>query len=176
MTFGWPGKNRNNCRIFLHAPCSTLFGVAVQVKQTCQTIQVTLDCTASSFLPCLYTCCHLVGNQQVFAHSQIVVVFVVCHFTQWSGIHCQIKKIMVFCFQNCSGLQWENVAQVIEKNFWNSRMQAKFAECFRWLEQFFRAMKSQNNFWNRMLLSCSWRFLKCNTLEQWEFKLEKNGI
>ena len=52
----------------------------------------------------LYPCCHLEGNQQVFAHSQIVVVFVVCHFTQWSGIHCQIKKGMVFCFQNCSGI------------------------------------------------------------------------
>ena len=32
---------------------------------------------------------------------------------------------MVFCYQNCSDLLWEKIVLVIEKNFWNSRLQAK---------------------------------------------------
>ena len=29
---------------------------------------------------------------------------------------------MVFCYQNCSDLLWEKIVLVIEKNFWNSRL------------------------------------------------------
>ena len=43
----------------------------------------------------------------------------------------------------------------------------------RSLEQFIQTVKGQMNFWNRMFLTCSWRFLRSNTLEQLEFKLEK---
>jgi hypothetical protein len=32
---------------------------------------------------------------------------------------------MVFCYQNCSDLLWEKIVQVIEKNFWNSRLKAE---------------------------------------------------
>ena len=36
-------------------------------------------------------------------------------------------------------------------------------------------MKGQNNFWlQNAFLTCSWRFLRSNKLEQLEFKLEKN--
>ena len=93
----------------------------------------------------LYPCCHLEGNQQVFAHSQIVVVFVVCHFTQWSGIHCQIKKGMVFCFQNCSGiLQEKNCSQDKLLKF---KTEGRIIEkCLRSLAQFFRSVKSEQFF------------------------------
>ena len=29
---------------------------------------------------------------------------------------------MVFCYQNCSDLLWKQIVLVIEKNFWNSRL------------------------------------------------------
>ena len=44
----------------------------------------------------------------------------------------------------------------------------------RTLEQFIQTVKSQNNFWSQnAFLTCSWRFLISNKLEQLEFKLEK---
>ena len=36
-----------------------------------------------------------------------------------------LRKGMVFCYQNCSGLVWEKIVPVIEKNFWNSRLKAE---------------------------------------------------
>ena len=30
-----------------------------------------------------------------------------------------LKRVMVFCSQNCSDLLWERIVLVIEKNFWN---------------------------------------------------------
>ena len=30
-----------------------------------------------------------------------------------------------FCNQNCSDLLWEKIVNVIEKNFWNTRMKAE---------------------------------------------------
>ena len=44
----------------------------------------------------------------------------------------------------------------------------EFAKFLRSLEQFIQTVKGQNNF-----LTCSWRFLISNKLEQLEFKLEK---
>ena len=35
------------------------------------------------------------------------------------------KSEMVVCYQNCSDLLWEKNVLVIEKNFWNSRLQAE---------------------------------------------------
>ena len=54
----------------------------------------------------------------------------------------------------------------------------EFAKFLRSVEQFIQTMKGQNNFWQQyVFLTCSWRFLIINTLEQLEFKLEKiNGI
>ena len=32
---------------------------------------------------------------------------------------------MVFCFQNCSDLLWEEIVLLIKKNFWNSRLKVE---------------------------------------------------
>ena len=37
---------------------------------------------------------------------------------------------IVFCYQNCSDLLWAKIVLVIEKNFWNSRLQAKNLQNF----------------------------------------------
>ena len=37
---------------------------------------------------------------------------------------------MVFCYQNCSDLQWEKIILVIEKKFWNSRLKAENLQNF----------------------------------------------
>ena len=51
----------------------------------------------------------------------------------------------------------------------------RFAKILRSLEQFVRTVKGQNSFWKQnAFLTCSWRFLRSNKLEQLEFKLEKN--
>jgi hypothetical protein len=44
----------------------------------------------------------------------------------------------------------------------------EFAKNLRSLEQFIQTVKGQNAF-----LTCSWRFLMSNKLEQFKFKLEK---
>ena len=59
---------------------------------------------------------------------------------------------MVFCLQNNSDLLWKKIVLVIEKNFWNSSLNAKnFAKILRSLEQYIQKVKGQYNFWNRML-------------------------
>ena len=74
---------------------------------------------------------------------------------------------------------WEKIVLVIvlfsdqEKLLKFEAEGREFAKILRSLEQFIQTVKVQNNFGNRMLfLTCSWRFLKSNTLEQLEFKLE----
>ena len=50
----------------------------------------------------------------------------------------------------------------------------EFAKILRNLEQFIQTVNGQNNFWlQNAFLTCSWRFLISNKLEQLEFKLEK---
>ena len=49
---------------------------------------------------------------------------------------------MVFCYQDCSDLLWENFVLSIEKKFWNSRL-----NFLRSLEQFIQTVKGQNNLW-----------------------------
>ena len=50
----------------------------------------------------------------------------------------------------------------------------EFAKILRSLEQFIQTVKGQNNFWKQnAFLTCSWRFLRSNNLEQLEFDLEK---
>ena len=49
----------------------------------------------------------------------------------------------------------------------------EFAKVLRSLEQFVQTVKGQNNFCQQnAFVTCSWRFLKSNELEQLEFKLE----
>ena len=54
----------------------------------------------------------------------------------------------------------------------------EFAKILRSLEQFAQTVKGQNNVcYQNAFLTCSWRFLGSNKLEQLELKLEKiNGI
>ena len=43
----------------------------------------------------------------------------------------------------------------------------EFAKFLRSLEQFIQTVKGQNNFWQQdAFLTCSWRFLRSNKLEQ----------
>ena len=52
----------------------------------------------------------------------------------------QIPRTIVFCYQNCSDLQWENVL----KSKADGR---EFAKDLISLEQFDLTVKGQNNFW-----------------------------
>ena len=50
----------------------------------------------------------------------------------------------------------------------------EFPKILRSQEQFVQTVKGRNNFWlQNAFLTCSWRFLRNNKLEQLEFKLEK---
>ena len=50
----------------------------------------------------------------------------------------------------------------------------EFAKVLRSLELFVRTLKGQDNFLEtECFLTCSWRFLRYNELEQLEFKLEQ---
>ena len=49
----------------------------------------------------------------------------------------------------------------------------EFAKCLRSRVQFVQRVKGQNNFWNIILFTYFGRFLRSNTLEQLDFKLEK---
>ena len=49
----------------------------------------------------------------------------------------------------------------------------EFAKILRSLEQFVQTVKGQNNFWQQnAFLTCSWKFLRYDKLEQLEFKLK----
>ena len=74
----------------------------------------------------------------------------------------------VFCYQNCSDILWEKIVLVIKKNFWNSRLKAENLNfLLRSLEQLIQTVKGQNSFWHQIaFLTCSWRFLISNKLEQ----------
>ena len=50
----------------------------------------------------------------------------------------------------------------------------EFSKFLRSLEQFIQTVKGQNNSWlQNAFLTCSWRFLRLDTLEQLKSKLEK---
>ena len=66
-----------------------------------------------------------------------------CKFFLW--------KVMVFCYQNCSGLLWEKNVLVIEKNFWNSRLNAENLQKFWDLwNNLFKQSKVRTIFGNRI--------------------------
>ena len=76
-------------------------------------------------------------------------------------------KNMVFCFQNCSYLttQWKKIVLEIEKNFWKLFKMTK--TIYSNSERSVQLLK-QNTF-----LTCSWRFLRSDTIEQLEFNWKK---
>ena len=69
----------------------------------------------------------------------------------WPRKNVEHKK-MVFCYQNCSDLLWEEIVQVVEKNFWNSRLKAEDLQKF-WdhSNNLFKQWKVRTIFGNRML-------------------------
>ena len=79
-----------------------------------------------------------------------------------------VSKIVLTFFQ-------EEIVTVIEKTFLKFEAEGReFEKQLRSLEQFIQASKI--NFRNRMfVLTYSWSFHRFNTLEQLEFKLEKNS-
>ena len=88
------------------------------------------------------------------------------------GIHsfCSLTE-MVFCYQNCFDLLWSHVRRNCssdrEKLLKFEAEGREFAKFLRSLEQFIWTVK-QN-----AALTCSWRFLISNKLEQLKFKLKR---
>ena len=82
-------------------------------------------------------------------------------------INIGIWEWMVFCYQNCSDLLWEKIVLVIEKIREFEAEGREFAKFLRSVEQFIQTVKGQNYFWQQnAFLTCSWRFLRYNKLEQ----------
>ena len=53
----------------------------------------------------------------------------------------------------------------------------EFSNFLRLIEQSIQTVKGQNNFWYKQnaFLTCSWRFLRYDKLEQFEFKLKEKS-
>ena len=77
------------------------------------------------------------------------------------GFYAKLRSVLkwYFFYQICSGLLWEKIVLV----GWRPRI----CKIFEITENNFRT-----NFGNRMLLTCSWRFLIPSKLEKLEWKLE----
>ena len=75
---------------------------------------------------------------------------------------------MLFCFQNCLDLLWKTIDLLIEKNVWHLRLNAKNLQIF-----YSNSERSVQFLEHNAILTCFWRFLGSNILEQ--FKLEKNN-
>ena len=61
----------------------------------------------------------------------------------------------------------EKIVLVTEKNFWNSGLKAKNLQKFEITRTIYSNSEDQDNFWlQNAFLTCSWRFLRSNTLEQ----------
>ena len=82
---------------------------------------------------------------------------------------------MVFCYQNCfDHAVRKNCSSDQEKLLKFEAEGREFVKNLRSLQQFIQTVKGQNNFWEQnVFLTCSWRFLIHNKLEQFKFKLEK---
>ena len=79
---------------------------------------------------------------------------------------------MVFCFQNTVTKKCFSDQEILLKLETEGR---EFPNILKSQEQFIQTVKGQNNFWQQnTFLTCSWRFLRPNKLDQLEFKLEKN--
>ena len=74
------------------------------------------------------------------------------YFPNWSGdILEKLKGFFLKLNKNCSELMWKKIVLVIRKNFWNSRLKAKY---LRSPEQFIQTVKGQNNFGNDAFSTC----------------------
>jgi hypothetical protein len=74
---------------------------------------------------------------------------------------------LVFCFQNCSDLLWEKIVLVIEKNFWNLGWRPRISKIFEITWTIYSNSERSDQFLeHNAFLTCSWRFLRSNILEQ----------
>ena len=74
---------------------------------------------------------------------------------------------MVFCDQNCSDLLWEKTVLVIEKNIWNSRLKGKNCKIFEITRTIYsNSERSEQFLVTECFLTCSWRFLRSQKIEQ----------
>ena len=81
----------------------------------------------------------------------IFKLYCVSNFYDYVSCHRQLEE-MGFCFQNCSGLLWEKIVLVIEKNFWNSRLKARISKHFEINRKIHsNRERYKYNFWNRMI-------------------------
>ena len=81
-----------------------------------------------------------------------------------------LRHMLVFCFQNCSDLWWE---KKIEIRGWRPKL-CKMFEITRTIQS--NSERSEQSLKRKYFLTCSWRFLSSNTLEQLKSKLEKEPI
>ena len=73
---------------------------------------------------------------------------------------------MVFCYQNCSS-DWEKLLKFEAEG-------QEFAKSEITITIYLNRERSEQFLKQNAFLTCSWRFLRSNELEELEFKLEKN--
>ena len=92
-------------------------------------------------------------------------------------IHSHVKDLkieMLFCFQNFCDLLWEkNWTSDREKLLKFEAKGREFVNFWDHLNNLLEQWKVRPIFETECFLTCSWRLLRSNILEQLEFKLEK---
>ena len=89
-----------------------------------------------------------------------------------------LNSEMVLWFQNCPELLWEKCSSDRENLLIFEAEGQEFAKILRSLARtiYLNKERSEEFLKQSAFLTCSWRFLKSNTLEQLYFKLEKRNI
>ena len=111
---------------------------------------VTNTTTASKYIPMRTRISYNVSTFQIFVLNSTLI---------FQCVRSPVNKLkIVFCFQNCSDLLWENFFLVNKKTFeirgWRLKI-CKIFEITIYIEQFIQTVKDQNVF-----LTYSWRFLR----------------
>ena len=76
------------------------------------------------------------------------------------------KIVLTYCEKKCS-----NDREKLLKFEGEGR---EFSKFLRSVKQFIPTLKGQNNFWyQNAFLTCSWKFLRSNKVEQLKFQLKK---
>ena len=71
-----------------------------------------------------------------------------CHYTYITQFTPIREEVIIFCYQNCSELLWEEIVLVIEKKPLKYEAEGwEFANFLRLLEQFIQTVKGEINFW-----------------------------
>ena len=77
----------------------------------------------------------------------------IIEFIALDDLFLHFLKEMVFCYQNCSGLQWEKIGLEFQKNFWNLRLKAENLQNF----EIIRTIHSQSGRSDQFLVT-EWFF------------------